>query len=75
VLTNDTDLIEPIRIVVVELGLPVLLLTPVPQPAPSLIQLTGPANVRHVRPYLGPCQLPNPIVVPGKPDIRKPATW
>jgi hypothetical protein len=75
VLTNDTDLLEPIRVVVAEIGLPVILLSPVAKPAASLCQTVGPANVRHVVPYLGPCQLSNPIIVPGKPDIRKPATW
>jgi len=36
VLTNDTDLCEPIRIVTEEFGLPVLLLTPSSKPATSL---------------------------------------
>jgi hypothetical protein len=33
VLTNDTDLVEPVRIVTQELNLPVTLLTPTPRPA------------------------------------------
>jgi hypothetical protein len=73
VLTNDTDLVEPIRIVTAELGLPVTLMTPVAQPATSLKGAS--TNVRHVKPYIGPCLLPDPIVVPGKPAIRKPASW
>ena len=73
VLTNDTDLLEPIRIVRNELKLPVTLLTPVAKPATSLAQVAS--EVRHIRPYLGPCLLPNPIVVPGKSPIIKPTGW
>jgi hypothetical protein len=73
VLTNDTDLVEPIRIVTQELGLPVTLLTPSAQPAVSLTKVA--TGVRHIRPYIGPCQLPNPILVPGKQPIAKPAGW
>lgn len=73
VLTNDTDLVEPVRIVTQELGLPVTLLSPIARPATSLVNVA--TNVRHVRPYLGPCQLPDPILVPGKKPIRKPPEW
>ena len=73
VLTNDTDLVEPIRIVTEELGLPVVLLTPSAKPATSLARVA--ASVRHIRPYIGPCQLPDPIVTPGKKPIAKPAEW
>jgi hypothetical protein len=73
VLTNDTDLLEPVRIVRDELKLPVTLLTPVSRPAVSLAQAAS--EVRHIKPYLGPCQLPDPIEVPGKPAIAKPAGW
>jgi hypothetical protein len=38
VLSNDTDLVEPIRIVTQELGFPVGLLCPVPKPAPALLR-------------------------------------
>jgi NYN domain len=73
VLTNDTDLVEPIRIVTQELGLPVTLLTPSAQPAVSLTNVA--TSVRHIRPYVGPCQLPNLVLVPGKRPIAKPARW
>jgi hypothetical protein len=73
VLTNDTDLVEPVRIVTQELGLPVTLLSPNARPATSLANVA--TNVRHVRPYIGPCQLPDPILVPGKKPIRKPPEW
>ena len=62
VLTNDTDLVEPIRIVTREVGLPVTLLSPVARPATSLV-------------YVGSCQLPDQIVLPGKKPIVKPAEW
>ena len=73
VLTNDTDLVEPIRIVTQELGLPVTLLTPTVQPATSLVRVA--TSVRHIQPYIGPCQLPDPVMIPGKKPIAKPASW
>jgi hypothetical protein len=73
VLTNDTDLVEPVRIVTQELNLPVTLLTPTPRPAASLMKVA--TSVRHVPPYIGPCQLPDPVLVPGKRPIAKPITW
>jgi hypothetical protein len=73
VLTNDTDLCEPLRIVSQELGLPVVLLTPVTGPAPSLLKIVS--SVRHIQPYLGPSQLPPLISVPGKKTISKPSGW
>ena len=73
VLTNDTDLVEPIRIVTRELGLPVTLLTPVAKPATSLARVA--TAVRHIQPYVGPCQLPVQIPVPGKKPIGKPVEW
>jgi hypothetical protein len=73
VLTNDTDLLEPIRIVRNDLRLPLTLLTPVARPATSLAQAAS--EIRHVKPYIGPCQLPNPILLPGGNSIVKPETW
>jgi hypothetical protein len=73
VLTNDTDLVEPIRIVTSELGLTVTLLSPVGQPATSLARVAS--VVRHVQPYIGPCQLPDPVSAPGKKAISKPPEW
>jgi uncharacterized LabA/DUF88 family protein len=52
VLTNDTDLVEPIRIVTQDLGLPVILLTPVARPATSLARVAS--SIRHIQPYIGP---------------------
>jgi hypothetical protein len=73
VLTNDTDLVEPLRIVTQEVRLPITLLTPVAKPAPSLANVS--TAIRHIQPYLGPCQLPNPISIPGKKPIAKPTGW
>lgn len=73
VLTNDTDLVEPIRIVTQELGLPVTLLAPNGGPATSLKRVA--TSTRHIVPYLAPCQLPSIIPVAGKSPIQKPATW
>jgi hypothetical protein len=73
VLTNDTDLLEPIRIVTREVNLPVTLLTPTSNPAASLV--TAATSVRHIQPYIGPCQLPTSIPIPGKKAIVKPAAW
>jgi hypothetical protein len=73
ILTNDTDLVEPLRIVTKEVGLPVTLLTPVAKPAPSLVNVS--IAVRHIAPYLGPCQFPNPVLSSGNKPISKPAGW
>ncbi|MEY9459651.1 hypothetical protein ABH973_000064 [Bradyrhizobium ottawaense] len=72
VLTNDTDLCEPMRIVKEEVGLPITLLSPVNAPHTSLVNVS--THVRHVSPYIGPCQLPSPILGNGKP-IVKPQDW
>lgn len=73
VLTNDTDLVEPVRIVTQELGMQVTLLTPGPKPAGSLVKFA--TSVRHIQAYIGPCQLPDPVPVAGKRPIAKPASW
>ena len=75
VLTNDTDLVEPIRIVTQELHREVILLTPLRKgpPATSLVRVA--TSVRHVAPYVGVCQMPDEIPVAGKPPIKKPNIW
>jgi len=73
VLTNDTDLTEPVRIVTKECNLPVILLTPVNKPATSLAKYAR--SVRHIRPYLGPSQFPNPVVNAAGQHIHKPPSW
>jgi hypothetical protein len=71
VLSNDTDLVEPIRIVTEELGLPVGLLCPVPKPAGGLEKVAS--FLRHIRVrHLQASQFPDTI--PGTAIVR-PATW
>jgi hypothetical protein len=72
VITNDTDLTEPLRIVASDLKLPITLLTPVDRPAENLKKLA--TDVRHLRPYLGVSQFPDPVIGPKGP-IAKPAGW
>jgi hypothetical protein len=50
-----------------------ILPTPTAKPSTSLAAVAS--SVRHVQPYVGPCQLPVAIAVPGKRSIRKPAGW
>ena len=73
ILTNDTDLAEPIRIVVEECRLPVILMTPTNQPATSLVRYAS--DVRHIGPYLGPSQFPNPVIGAKGIAITKPPSW
>jgi hypothetical protein len=73
ILTNDTDLVEPVRIVARELNLPVTLLTPVSKPATSLVQYAS--HVRHITPYLGPCILPDPVILANGRKVSKPSDW
>ncbi len=73
ILTNDTDLCEPMRIVKEEVGLPITLLTPVDVPHKSLCDVS--THVRHIRPYIGPCQFPPTIGVAGGKPIKKPSDW
>lgn len=73
ILTNDSDLAEPVRIVAEEVGLPVILLTPEDRPVDSLARLVS--EVRHIRPeLLGRCHFPDQV--PSKKGIiSKPVNW
>ena len=73
IVTNDTDLKEPMRIVVDEAGLPVTLLTPASNPALTLRTLAS--DVRHLAPYLGVSQFPDPVIGPEGKLIAKPVDW
>ena len=71
VLSNDTDLVEPIRMVYDEIHKPVGLICPTNQPAKSLKKVA--TFVRHVTEHrLAGAQFPDSI--PGT-TIRKPITW
>lgn len=81
VLTNDTDLVEPIRIVTQEVGKQVGIVAPcrprkknIPIPAPSL------EKVATFKCYiddadLAGAQFPDVVRRRGKKDITKPTTW
>jgi uncharacterized LabA/DUF88 family protein len=73
ILTNDTDLTEPVRIVAEELKFPIILLSPLSTPAASLVKYA--TEVRHITPYLGPCQFPNPVIGKNGRQISKPVGW
>lgn len=71
VLSNDTDLVEPIRIVSQEIHLPVGLLCPVAIPASGLASVAS--FVRHIRhQHLAASQFPETL--PGT-SVTRPAPW
>lgn len=72
VLTNDSDLEEPIRIVTQELGKQVLLLSPPRDPAHKTLARVA-SDVLHVRrAHFAAAQFPDRIVRPGGTVIEKP---
>jgi uncharacterized LabA/DUF88 family protein len=74
VITNDSDLVEPIRIATVEAGKRVGLLVPVKYPTQSL--LTVASFYLHIRPgHLARSQFLSPILQPDGTAITKPVTW
>ncbi|MBP3933064.1 MAG: NYN domain-containing protein, partial [Pseudomonas sp.] len=73
VITNDTDLCEPLRIVVEDAKLPLTLLSPVANPAKGLEKLA--TYVRHLSPYLGVSQFPDPVVTSTGEILAKPDKW
>ena len=73
VITNDTDLVEPLRIVVQDAKLPLTLLTPVAKPAESLRRIA--THVRYLSGHLGTSQFPDPVIGPDQKPISKPAGW
>ena len=76
-ITNDSDLVEPVRIVRQELGIPVGVFFPTSRPGrrPS-VELSKQASFqKHVRTgALERSQLPNPVRSPSG-DIFKPIAW
>ena len=72
-ITNDSDLLEPIKIVRAELGLTVGLLNP--HPTPSKVLVREASFIKLIRPgLLAKCQFPSPIRSAGG-GIHKPASW
>ncbi len=81
VITDDTDLVEPIRIVTQEANRPVCIVAPCrsrsihrPVPAPSLEKVS---SFKHYidDAELAASQFPNVIARPGKAPLSKPPTW
>ena len=74
VISNDSDLVEPIRIVAQILHKPVGLLSPVSNPNPGLSQAAS--FIRRISVSdLAVCQFPDPVVRADGTAIIKPATW
>lgn len=74
VITNDTDLVEPIRIATAEIGKTVGLLTPVPQPSASLKRHA--AFCHHIRDqHLAAAQFPDPVIGKNGVPIPRPHDW
>jgi len=77
VISNDTDLVEPIRIVSKELGLPVCLLSPptrfgcAPKPLAAVS-----SSVRHInRSHLNTALFPDPLPLADGTTLAKPVGW
>ncbi|RON75824.1 hypothetical protein BK675_10935 [Pseudomonas fluorescens] len=73
VITNDTDLCEPLRIVKEDAKLPLTLMTPVSRPAENLRRLA--THLRNITPYLGPAQFPPAIQISDGKVINRPPGW
>lgn len=74
VITNDSDLVEPIRIATQEACKRVGLLVPVKYPNHSLMSVAS--FYLRLRPgHLAAAQFPSPVVMPDGTLIAKPATW
>jgi len=74
VISNDSDLVEPIRLVTQEVGKPVGLLSPVKSPNPELEAASS--FVKRIRPsHLQAAQFPNPLTMPEGNELSKPVHW
>lgn len=74
VLSNDSDLVEPVRIVTRILGKPVGLLSPVSNPSPQLIEVAS--FIRRISiSDLSNAQFPDPVQLADGSLLAKPSTW
>jgi uncharacterized LabA/DUF88 family protein len=74
VLSNDSDLVEPVRIVTQVLGKPVGLLSPVPNPTPDLSRAAS--FMRRISVSdLAASQFPNPLFRTDGSSLTKPSSW
>jgi hypothetical protein len=76
VVSNDSDLCEPIRIVNDEINVPVVLLNPHKSPSAALAGLIAPRRVRSLRQgQLRASQFPVKVATASGRDITKPSNW
>jgi len=73
VVSNDTDLVEPIRMVVRELGFPGVLINPHPKPARDLIRAST-SYLKIRAGVLAASQFPNPLT-DERGTFHKPTSW
>lgn len=74
VITNDTDLCEPIRMATRELGKTVGILTPVAKPSTSLTRHAS--FCHHINPgHLAASVFPDQVALPNGRVAQKPAGW
>lgn len=74
VVTNDTDLVEPMKIAVQEAGKRVGLLVPVKYPSQSLMNVAS--FYLHIRPgHLAKAQFPDDVLLPDGETVTRPSTW
>ncbi len=74
VLSNDSDLVEPIRIVTKVMGKPVGLLSPVSNPTPELKNVAS--FIRRISVSdLASSQFPDALVLADGSALNKPTTW
>jgi uncharacterized LabA/DUF88 family protein len=74
IISNDSDLVEPVRLVTQELGKPIGLLSPVKCPNPELELVAS--FVKRIRPsHLQAAQFPNPLTLHDGRLLSKPVHW
>lgn len=74
IITNDTDLVEPIRLVRAEVGKTIGLLTPVAQPAASLVRQSQ--FCHHItNNHLSNAQFPDTLRLPNGTVVSRPPEW
>jgi len=76
IISNDSDLVEPIRIAKQELGKRIVIVNPHPPPARPSAQLHGLADESIIisNRLLGACQFPT-IITDVRGSFNKPVTW
>lgn len=75
VITNDTDLAEPLRIVSEEAKKKLVLLSPVPKPAGSLKKVVSGSPLFINETHLKTSQFPDPHIDRNGRELKKPIDW